>query len=55
MYTQLLWAVTFGYLVFGNVPSHWTLAGAAIVVASGLYLLYREQKVRGTVAPIEPG
>jgi drug/metabolite transporter (DMT)-like permease len=55
MYTQLLWAVTFGYLVFNNVPNHWTLAGAAIVVASGLYLLYREKKVRGTVAPIEPG
>ena len=55
MYTQLLWAVTFGYLVFNNVPSHWTLAGAAIVVGSGLYLLYREQKVRGTVVPIEPG
>jgi drug/metabolite transporter (DMT)-like permease len=55
MYTQLLWAVTFGYLVFDNVPNHWTLAGAAIVVGSGLYLLYREQKVRGTVAPIEPG
>jgi drug/metabolite transporter (DMT)-like permease len=55
MYTQLLWAVIFGYLVFSNVPNHWTLAGAAVVVASGLYLLYREQKVRGTVAPIEPG
>lgn len=55
MYTQLLWAVTFGYLVFDNVPNRWTLAGAAIVVGSGLYLLYREQKVRGTVAPIEPG
>jgi drug/metabolite transporter (DMT)-like permease len=55
MYTQLLWATTFGYLVFGNVPHRWTLAGAAIVVASGLYLLYRERKVRGTVAPLEPG
>lgn len=55
IYTQLLWAVTLGYLVFNNVPNRWTLAGAAIVVASGLYLLYRERKVRGTVAPIEPG
>jgi drug/metabolite transporter (DMT)-like permease len=55
MYTQLLWATTFGYLVFDNVPSQWTLAGAAIVVGSGLYLLYREQKVRGAVAPIDPG
>ena len=32
-----------GYLVFGDVPNHWTLAGAAIIVASGLYLLRREQ------------
>jgi drug/metabolite transporter (DMT)-like permease len=55
MYTQLLWASMFGYLVFANVPNRWTLAGAAIVVASGLYLLYRERKVRGAVAPIEPG
>ena len=55
MYTQLVWATTFGFLVFGNVPSHWTLAGATIVVGSGLYLLYRERKVTGTVAPIEPG
>ena len=53
MYTQLLWATTFGYLVFDNVPSRWTLAGAAIVVGSGLYLLSREHKVRGAVAPIE--
>jgi len=55
MYTQLIWATTFGFLVFGNVPSRWTLAGAAILVASGLYLIYRERKVTGTVAPVEPG
>ncbi len=56
MYTQLLWATTLGYLVFANVPNHWTLTGAAIVIASGLYLLYRERKVTGRViAPVEPG
>jgi drug/metabolite transporter (DMT)-like permease len=32
--------------VFADVPNGWTLAGAAIVVASGLYMLYREQ-IRG--------
>jgi len=47
MYTQLVWATGFGYFVFGDVPNHWTLAGAAVVVASGLYLLHRE-RVRGT-------
>ncbi|MGD9920212.1 MAG: DMT family transporter [Pseudorhodoplanes sp.] len=46
MYTQLVWASGFGFFVFGDVPNHWTLAGAAIVVASGLYLLHRE-RVRG--------
>lgn len=46
MYTQLVWATAFGYLVFSDVPNSWTLAGAAVVVASGLYLLHRE-RVRG--------
>jgi drug/metabolite transporter (DMT)-like permease len=55
MYTQLLWATIFGYLVFANIPGPWTLVGAFIVISSGLYLLYREQKTRGAVAPIEPG
>jgi len=47
MYTQLVWATAFGYFVFSDVPNNWTLAGASIVVASGLYLLHRE-RVRGT-------
>ena len=46
MYTQLIWATCFGFLIFGDVPNNWTLAGAAVVVASGLYLLHRE-RVRG--------
>lgn len=45
IYTQLIWVAILGYLVFGQVPSHWTMAGAAIVVSSGLYLLYRERQV----------
>lgn len=32
-----------GFLVFGQVPDEWTLAGAAIVVASGIYLVHRER------------
>lgn len=46
IYSQLAWTVTLGYLVFADVPSHWTIAGAAIIVASGLYLLHRE-RIRG--------
>ena len=45
IYTQLIWVVIFGYLVFDHVPNTWTMAGAAIVIGSGLYLLYRERQV----------
>jgi drug/metabolite transporter (DMT)-like permease len=45
VYTQLIWVVILGYLVFDHVPNHWTMAGAAIVVGSGLYLLHRERRV----------
>jgi len=47
IYTQLIWATASGYLAFGDVPSRWTLAGAAVVAASGLYILYREHKLKG--------
>ncbi|HEX5778915.1 MAG TPA: DMT family transporter [Xanthobacteraceae bacterium] len=46
-YTQIVWYVAGGFLVFGDVPTSYTLAGAAVVIASGLYLLYRERKVKG--------
>jgi len=45
IYTQLIWVVILGYLVFDHLPNGWTLAGAAMVIGSGLYLLYRERKV----------
>ena len=44
-YTGLLWALALGYLIFGDVPDAAMLLGAAIVVASGLYALYRERIV----------
>jgi Permeases of the drug/metabolite transporter (DMT) superfamily len=45
IYTQLIWVVILGYLVFDHVPTGWTMAGAAMVIGSGLYLLYRERKL----------
>lgn len=46
IYIQIVWMIALGFLVFGDVPTGTTLAGAAIVVASGLYILYRE-RVKG--------
>ncbi|CAN5120195.1 DMT family transporter [soil metagenome] len=42
-YTQLLWMVAAGYLTSGDIPTPSTLIGAAVIVASGLYVLYRER------------
>jgi len=44
-YTQLLWAVLLGWVVFADVPAPTTWAGAAIIIASGLYTLYREHRL----------
>ncbi len=41
-YAALVFAMMFGYLIWGDVPDAWLLIGAAIVVASGLYILHRE-------------
>jgi drug/metabolite transporter (DMT)-like permease len=53
IYTQLVWTSLLGFMVFADVPNEWTLAGAVIVTASGLYILYRERKVTGDAkAPV---
>jgi S-adenosylmethionine uptake transporter len=44
-YTGLIWAMVLGYIVFGDFPGALTLIGAAIVVATGLFTLYRERKL----------
>lgn len=44
-YTILLFAILFGTVVFGEVPGVYELIGAAIVVASGFYVIYREQRL----------
>jgi drug/metabolite transporter (DMT)-like permease len=46
IYSQIIWMVSLGWLVFDQWPDRWTFIGGSIVIASGLYLLYRE-RVRG--------
>jgi drug/metabolite transporter (DMT)-like permease len=41
-YLSLVWSLLWGYLVWGDLPTSGLLAGGAVVVASGLYILYRE-------------
>ena len=49
-YTSLIFSGLLGFIFFAEVPDAWTLTGAAIVIASGLYTFYREAKRR--VAPL---
>lgn len=44
-YTGLIWALGLGWLIFGEWPDPVTLTGAAIVVGSGMFMLYREAEL----------
>jgi drug/metabolite transporter (DMT)-like permease len=43
-YSGLLWATLYGYLLFGVLPTPMTWLGAPIIVASGLYIVWREHR-----------
>ena len=43
IYVGLISMSVLGYIIFDDIPTLWTLSGGAVVVASGLYLLYRER------------
>lgn len=45
-YLQMVWMIGLGWLVFGQLPDRWTLVGGAIIVASGLYIIHREHRLR---------
>ena len=42
-YTQIIWMIIAGYLLFKNIPDFWTLVGASIVIASNIYIFARER------------
>ena len=42
-YTQLVWVMLLGWLVFGDFPDGWSLLGTGIIVASGIYLVGRQR------------
>jgi len=46
LYGELIVAIAVGFAVFGNFPDSWTLIGAAIIVASGIFIAYREGALR---------
>lgn len=52
-YVQLIWAMLASYVAFGDIPRFWTLVGAGVIVASGLWLYQlsvREQAAKAQLA-----
>ncbi len=45
-YTALIGGAIAGYLIWDEVPDRWVLVGAATIIASGLYVVYREVGLR---------
>ena len=48
-YTSLIWAIAIGFLFFGDLPDFWMTVGIVIIVASGLYTFYRENRRRAEI------
>ena len=50
-YSSMIWAVTYGVIVFHDVPDRFTLAGAGVVIAAGLLMVWRDRVLdRATTA-----
>ena len=45
-YVGIVWATVLGFLIWGDLPGGWEIAGSALIIASGLYILHRETRVR---------
>lgn len=43
-YSMMLWAIVYGFILFGTVVDPWVVAGALIVIGSGLYIMHRERR-----------
>jgi drug/metabolite transporter (DMT)-like permease len=42
-YTILIWAIILGMIVFGDYPDGWTILGIGVIVATGIFTIYRER------------
>jgi drug/metabolite transporter (DMT)-like permease len=42
-YVSMIWGLTFGYLMFGEIPTAAVIVGGAIVIAAGIFIIFRER------------
>jgi drug/metabolite transporter (DMT)-like permease len=53
-YIAMVWAMALGYAIFGDVPAEAMLAGAAIVIAAGLFIVWRERQMHREDLLVDP-
>jgi drug/metabolite transporter (DMT)-like permease len=53
-YSMIVWAVLFGYFVFGDVPQVPTIVGAVIIIGAGIYIFLREQALGKQETVVNP-
>ena len=53
-YTMIVWAVLFGFVVFGDVPHPATIIGATIIIGAGLYIYLRERSLGQGTGAVNP-
>jgi drug/metabolite transporter (DMT)-like permease len=53
-YVAIVWAVSLGYLMFHEIPAPLVLAGAAIVICSGLFIVWRERQLHREDLLVDP-
>ena len=49
-YTRIVASVLLGYWIFGDLPDFYTIAGGAVIIGSGLFVIYREARTRPAVS-----
>lgn len=49
VYSQIIWGVIFGVWIFGDIPKTATITGLILIVGAGIYMIYREQKLRKNI------
>jgi drug/metabolite transporter (DMT)-like permease len=48
-YTSILWSTLLGYVLFGDFPDGWTIAGVVIIISSGLYIIQWERRLEDEI------
>lgn len=49
-YTMILWTTLYGFVIFGDLPDGFTLAGGAIIILAGGFSFWREYQLKAKAA-----